>query len=447
MIDKKKEKDAFFSHAPEIEKKIGYKFRDRSLLMQAFTRTSYCNEHRGEGGVEYHSNEVLEFFGDGVLSASIISIFMKDLAQRYEYGIRTELGEGDFSNIRSKLSDKKNLSERIAELGLYKFLRMGEGDKKLSIELEPSVREDLFESIVGAVYIDSDMDIRTVISVVGKMLDVRKMIGADKENGAPIQSYKNALQEWCADKRRRLPAPVYKTVSESGPDHKKTYEQACYIGDRLVAVGVGKNRKLADSDAAQKALALLMSEAGVSAEKNKNGVKKSHGATETLKEADKKAVKIQQKTHISSKPESKQSDKSVKVYKRGEVDSESVTRLKEYSKSKKLSSPTFRDLGEAEFSTLENRAYSVLCKLGEREKIALAEDKSTARCAAAELLLSSLRAETAAETKKRKKKVKRESTGGERNAESPSRTVKIHKGTNTKKKSIRKFFKSGGEKL
>ena len=60
---------------------------------------------------------------------------------------------------------------------------------------------------------------------------------------APIQSFKNALQEWCADKKHRLPAPVYKTVSESGPDHKRVYERAVYVGERLVATGKGKNQK------------------------------------------------------------------------------------------------------------------------------------------------------------------------------------------------------------
>ena len=87
-----------------IEKKIGYTFKDKSLLKQAFTRTSYCNEHKGRGGVKYQSNEVLEFFGDSILSAAIVTLLMKDFAERYEYGISTSLGEGDFSNIKTAVS-------------------------------------------------------------------------------------------------------------------------------------------------------------------------------------------------------------------------------------------------------------------------------------------------------------------------------------------------------
>ena len=104
---KQEKKDIFPTCLPEIEKIIGYTFRDKSLITQAFTRTSFCNENGGA----YQSNEVLEFIGDSVLSVSIITFLMDMHAERYEHGIRTVFGEGDFSNIKSKLSDKKNLSE------------------------------------------------------------------------------------------------------------------------------------------------------------------------------------------------------------------------------------------------------------------------------------------------------------------------------------------------
>ena len=101
----------FRKYIPEIEKTIDYTFRDKSLLKQAFTRTSFCNEHSKESEIPYESNEVLEFFGDSVLSAAIITLLLKEHTKKYEHGIKTKLKEGDFSNIKSKLSDKKNLSE------------------------------------------------------------------------------------------------------------------------------------------------------------------------------------------------------------------------------------------------------------------------------------------------------------------------------------------------
>ena len=219
----------FKKHIPEIEKKLGYVFSDKSLLTQAFTRTSYCNEKNYGGKAEYMSNEVLEFFGDSVLSTAIVTLLLTKKTERYEHGLKTPLTEGDFSNIRSKLSDKRNLSELTARLGIQRYLLLGEGDAKLGIADEPSVMEDLLESIIGAIYIDCGMNIATVISTVSAMLDVSTYFS---EDAPPIQSYKNALQEWCADKKHRLPPPVYKTVGESGPDHKKSYERAVYVGER-----------------------------------------------------------------------------------------------------------------------------------------------------------------------------------------------------------------------
>ena len=118
--------------------------------------------------------------------------------------------------------------------------------------------EDLFESIVGAIYIDSGKDIFAVSASINKMLDISVYSSSEP----PMQNPKNALQEWCADKKNRLPAPVYKTVSESGPDHKKVYERGVYIGERLVAVGSGKNQKLADTAAAEAALERLTAYCG-----------------------------------------------------------------------------------------------------------------------------------------------------------------------------------------
>ena len=338
----------FIKSIPEIEKKIGYTFKDKSLLAQAFTRSSYCNEHKTKGKRPIISNEVLEFFGDSVLSTAIISLMLKDKTERYEYGVYTELDEGDFSNIRSKLSDKRNLSGSMALLGLQKYLLMGGGDSKLGVENEPSVMEDLFESIIGAVYIDCGMNIEKVIKVVSKILDTSVYF---LTNAAPIQSYKNALQEWCADKKHRLPAPVYKTVSEEGPDHKRVYERAVIIGDRTIAVGKGKNLKIADSVAAEAALEIL------------------------------------KKEKISSV----------------EVNIESLTKLKALAAKNKQPSPEFRDLGETARSTPSAREFMIECRLMGKNASAVGNSKQEARAKAAEKLLAIL-TKNEEEAKKPKKK-------------------------------------------
>ena len=341
----------FIKSIPEIEKKIGYTFKDKSLLTQAFTRSSFCNEHRVRGKRQIVSNEVLEFFGDSVLSTAIISLMLQEKTEIYEHGVYTELDEGDFSNIRSKLSDKRNLSRSMAQLGLQKYLLMGEGDSKLGVENEPSVMEDLFESIVGAVYIDCGMNMARVIKVVSRILDTSVYFSGEV---APIQSYKNALQEWCADKKHRLPAPVYKTVSELGPDHKRIYERAVMIGDRLVATGKGKNQKIADSAAAEAALEIL---------KNEN---------------------------LTSK----------------EVNLESLTKLKAYAAKNKQPSPEFRDLGETPASTPSAREFLIECRCMGKSAKATGNSKQEARALAAEKLLLVLTEKDAPAKMPKKKTVK-----------------------------------------
>ena len=329
----------FNKSIPEIENKIGYSFKDASLLRQAFTRASYSNEHKDRAGLKYQSNEVLEFFGDSLLSAAIVTLLVKDMAKRYEHGISTTLAEGDFSNIKSKLSDKKNLSLATEALGLQKLLLMGEGDAKLGIENEPSVMEDLFESIIGAIYIDSGYDIKAVIASVSKMLDVKEYMSANTP--VVLQSHKNALQEWCADKKHKREAPVYKTISETGPDHKKIYERACYIGDKIYGVGIGKNQKLADGKAAEEALKALVSEF----EKN-----------EAYRERTKAA--------------------------------EAVQKLKDYAQKNKMTSPEFRDLGETERSTDEEKEYRIECRFAGLAAEGVAPDKREAKALAAKRVLN-----------------------------------------------------------
>ena len=362
----------------EIEKKIGYTFKDKSLLIQAFTRTSFCNEINLSSKVKYHSNEVLEFFGDGVLSLSIISFLLKECTERYEHGIKTELGEGDFSNIKSKLSDKQNLSKSMKALGLEKQLLMGEGDLKLGIQNEPSVMEDLFESIVGAIFIDSGMNIQAVIDSVSGMLDM----AVYTEKQKVTQSAKNALQEWCADKKRRLPAPRYETLSEDGPDHKKTYMRGCYIGDKLMGRGIGKNFKLADAAAAEDALKALVA-------KEEQNLKTKVVKTEP-KVTEKMQKPMREKTSELTKSESKvPTDQTVSESKKLPTTVASAAILiKDYAQKNKKLSPAFKDLGERRNG--QNTECAVECSFADESAVGIGRTRTEAREAACLLIAEKL---------------------------------------------------------
>lgn len=352
-------REEFLKEIGKIEKIIGYSFKRKALLVQAFTRTSYCNENRIRGKEPFQSNEVLEFFGDGVLSLGIITTLLSDLTKPYEFGIATDLGEGDFSNIKSKLSDKKNLSVSTFALGLEKYLIMGEGDVKLGIYNEPSVAEDLFESIIGAVYIDTGLDITTVMKVINKMLDT----SVYRANGGTRGSAKGALQEFCADKKRRLPPPEYRTESESGPDHKKVYERAVYIGGELIARGSGKNLKLADAECAELALKILTERERASADKAKEVLPAS------LAKSSKQVKKPERKlrTREKSAPEKKP--------KRREDPTGSSQKLRELAQREKKPAPQYKDLGESNTGD----GYLVECTYSGIKSVGRGNDRREAR--------------------------------------------------------------------
>ena len=242
-----------FFDCSAIERKIGYVFNNKALLKQAFTRASYCNEMR-QIGKEIQSNEVLEFCGDSILAGAIITILMERYSKMADFGIITELGEGDFSNIKSRLSDKSMLSARIKELGLYEYLLLNKGDEKMNIAVQPSVMEDLFESIIGALYFDCGKDMKIVTEVIDRMLDVDRYF--EKTDTPHQRSSKNLLQEWC--QARSLERPIYEVVAEFGPEHEKQYRVLCKIEGKDFAVGEGKNKKSAESDAAQKTYQALL---------------------------------------------------------------------------------------------------------------------------------------------------------------------------------------------
>lgn len=334
----------FNKNIEQIEKTLGYTFRDKSLLKQAFTRESFCNENN-KGKTKFISNEVLEFFGDSILSTAIVSLLLKGRTKKYEYGIYTELGEGDFSTIRSNLSDKKNLSAAMGALGLEKYLLLSRGDAKLGIEKEPSVMEDLYESIIGAIYIDSGMDLSVVISVVERTLDVSAYIS---EAEAPKKNAKNLLQEWCDDKKHRLPHPEYKVLSATGPDNKKTYECGVYIGEKLYARGIGKNQKLAEAEAAKLALEILMAEA---------------------KQPKADAATVAQK-------------------------------LRELGSKNKVPSAEYRDLGETENSTVNVKEYAIECRFMGKVATGTGLSKQDARAAAGQKILDEIEKEKAENAKK-----------------------------------------------
>lgn len=230
-----------------IEETIGYRFRNRGLLVQAFTRSSFRNEHP-----QYPDNEVLELFGDSVLSLSVLTYFKQTYAKNTEKGLETDWDEGRLSALKNALVNKRQLAARMEQLGLHQYLLMSRGDAASGIINEASVKEDLFESILGAVYVDSDMNFEVSAAVVRQMLDIGQLVEQSAER--VHISYRNDLQEWCQHNKRKLQAPVYTEIQYADDDFSST---VCISEHGLCATGRGKNTKYAREDAAKKMLGLI----------------------------------------------------------------------------------------------------------------------------------------------------------------------------------------------
>ena len=221
-----------------IERTIGYKFKDKQLLSQAFTRSSYHNEHPEEP-----DNELLEFIGDSVLSIIVVNILVDRYAERNVSGLCSDHGEGHFSKIKSSLVNKQFLAKQMNKLYLHEYLRMSIGDEAHSVNNSKSVLEDLLESVLGAVYLDSNCNLEQAQKVAEKILNINKFL---KINDGQIRiSYKNDVQEWC--QKNGFDMPYYNTQQTA-----KGFICYCELSDLdIKGRGKGHNRKEAEINAAK----------------------------------------------------------------------------------------------------------------------------------------------------------------------------------------------------
>lgn len=221
-----------------IEQTIGYHFKDKQLISQAFTRSSYHYEHPEE-----QSNEVLEFVGDSALSLLVVDNLLDRYTDKDGSGLYSSLDEGDFSSIRSFMVNKSFLAKKMKKLDLHHFLRMSIGDEKQGIDNSVSVLEDLFESIVGAIYLDVGRNLNKTKNIVIPLLEIDNEL--DEYDGKIKISYKNLVQEWCD--KYGCGKPVYDTYQDNDG-----FISFCYIRKYNVkGEGTGNNRKEAEKKAAE----------------------------------------------------------------------------------------------------------------------------------------------------------------------------------------------------
>ena len=219
-----------------FETKIGYVFKDKRLLAQAFTHRSYLNENRAAG---LDHNERLEFLGDAVLELAVT---------KFLYTKYPEKPEGELTAYRAALVNTQSISEAGTKLGINEYLLLSRGEAKDTGRARQIILANAFEALIGSIYLDGGYD------AAQKFIADQLFEKTDEVVEKRLwQDAKSRLQE-IAQELSGI-TPKYELLNQSGPDHNKQFVVGAYIGSEKIATGEGHSKQEAEQDAAQKALA------------------------------------------------------------------------------------------------------------------------------------------------------------------------------------------------
>ncbi len=216
--------------------KLGVEFKDLDLLITAFTHRSYVNEHKKT--VQAH-NERLEFLGDAVLELAVTE---------YLYQHFTE-PEGTLTNWRSSLVRTESISAAATRFEFEPLLRLSRGEKRGTPRARAQILANCYEAVVGALYLDQGFEAARRFITASLITTFKEIL----ETGSWLDP-KSHLQELAQSRDGHT--PVYKVLSEEGPDHEKTFTVGVFVNGQLKGQGVGPSKQAGQQQAAQKALLL-----------------------------------------------------------------------------------------------------------------------------------------------------------------------------------------------
>ncbi|SEQ42180.1 ribonuclease-3 [Lachnospiraceae bacterium NE2001] len=216
-----------------FEEVLGYHFKDRTHLDTAFTHKSFANEHGGDE-VSY---ERYEFLGDAILQF----VVSKELFLKYP-----EKSEGELTKLRASLVCEYTLSQITRDHGFGEYLYLSHGEELTGGKNRTSILCDLFESVLGAIYLDGG------IEEAEKYID--KFLFTDIEHRSTFYDAKSILQEYAQSRGSKV---EYLLISTTGPEHNKIYEYVATIDGTKYEVGVGHTKKMAEQVAAHKTILKL----------------------------------------------------------------------------------------------------------------------------------------------------------------------------------------------
>ncbi len=215
----------------KLEEKIGYEFKEKELLLQALTHSSFSNEQKINRCKDY---ERLEFLGDAVLEL---------LSSQFFFETYPEMSEGEMTRQRSAMVCEPALAFCARDLSLGEYILLGKGEEATGGRKRDSIISDVMEAVIGAVYLDGGLEEARGF--------VKKYILSDLENKQLFYDSKTLLQE----KMQKMGKEIsYELIDESGPDHDKIFTVEVKIDGETVAKGQGRNKKAAQQQAAYQVL-------------------------------------------------------------------------------------------------------------------------------------------------------------------------------------------------
>ncbi|MBQ8182223.1 MAG: ribonuclease III [Ruminococcus sp.] len=219
----------------KFEEIIGYTFKNKQLIHQALSHSSYSNERKNPNG----SNERLEFLGDSVLSIVVSDFLYKNL----------NVAEGQLTKIRASLVCEKSLHVFAKKISLGDFLLLGKGEENTGGRQRPSILADAFEAVIAAIYLDGGME--------AAAKHILRFIPEDVHHtGHPVFSdFKTILQE--VVQKNPEEKVEYVLIGEEGPDHNKRFVVEVCLNSQMIGRGSGRSKKEAEQLAAKEALELM----------------------------------------------------------------------------------------------------------------------------------------------------------------------------------------------
>ena len=221
------------SNVCDLLKKLHITYKDIAIYEQALTHPSY----NGEVNTKHQDYEKLEFMGDAVLGYVTADLVYKN---------RPEMSEGNLTKLRSVLVSTKPLAAYARKIHLDEYVRIGHSITQTQVKESDKILENVFESLVGAIYLDAGLN--TAYRFIKKVL-LNDILSYDADN---LTDYKTKLQEEIQAEHRD--AVQYVTVSQSGPAHDRTFTVQVKYNDIVLGTGTGKSKKKAEEMAAKDAL-------------------------------------------------------------------------------------------------------------------------------------------------------------------------------------------------